>query len=132
MPGLHHRVMTQSLSSSTSSPKWDTSSRHTGQHAPRRQHNYSFDTSSPSMAFQPHLSPTETPSSPASSGRNLCLYSGPNSPCHPLTIRRQTDRPSASTRLSSNSSKQPARTRSPMGLAPACSRVCLQQRYTCR
>ncbi|GJP75082.1 hypothetical protein CLOP_g5577 [Closterium sp. NIES-67] len=86
-------VMTQFLSSSTSSPKWDTSSQHTRWHAPRRQHNSSFVTSSPSMAFQPHSSPTETPSSPASSGRNLCLFSEPNSPCHPLTIRRQTDRP---------------------------------------
>ncbi|GJP74691.1 hypothetical protein CLOP_g5239 [Closterium sp. NIES-67] len=108
-------VMTPSLSSSTSSPKWGISSRHTRQHALRRQHNYSFVTSSHSMAFQPYLSPTETPSSPASSGRNLCLSSGPNSPCHLLTIRRQTDRPSASTKLLSNSSEQPARTRSPNG-----------------
>ncbi|GJP49883.1 hypothetical protein CLOM_g9042 [Closterium sp. NIES-68] len=43
-PGYHlpPAVMTQSLSSSTSSPKWDTSSRHTRRHAPRRQHNSSF------------------------------------------------------------------------------------------
>ncbi|GJP72201.1 hypothetical protein CLOP_g2950, partial [Closterium sp. NIES-67] len=81
----------------------------------KKQHNSSFDTSSHSMAFQSHLSPTKTPSSPASSGRNLGLYSGPNSPCHPPTIRRQTDRPSASTRLLSNSSEQPARMRSPNG-----------------
>ncbi|GJP37553.1 hypothetical protein CLOM_g21951 [Closterium sp. NIES-68] len=40
---------------------------------------------------------------------------GPNSPCHPHTIRRQTDRPSASTKLLSNSSEQPARTTSPNG-----------------
>ncbi|GJP37617.1 hypothetical protein CLOM_g22007 [Closterium sp. NIES-68] len=79
-----------------------------------------------------HSSPTETPNSPTSSGRNLCLYSGPKLPCHPPTIRRQTDRPSASTKLLSNSSEQPARTRSPNGPAPARSRVCLQQRYTCR
>ncbi|GJP33412.1 hypothetical protein CLOM_g17959 [Closterium sp. NIES-68] len=104
-----------SLSSLTSSPKWDTSSRHTRRHAPRRQHSSSFVTSSHSMASQPHSFPTETPSSPASSGRNLCLFSGPNSPCHPHTIRRQTDRPSASTKLLSNSSEQPARTRSPNG-----------------
>ncbi|GJP54259.1 hypothetical protein CLOM_g13369 [Closterium sp. NIES-68] len=116
-PGYHlpPAVMTQSLSSSTSSPKWDTSSRHTRQHAPRRRHNSSFATSSHSMAFQPHSSPTETLSSPASSGKNSCLCSRPNLPCHPLTIRRQTDRLSASTRLSSNSSEQPARTRSPNG-----------------
>ncbi|GJP31427.1 hypothetical protein CLOM_g12258 [Closterium sp. NIES-68] len=125
-------VMTHSLSSSTSSPTRDTSSRHTRQHAPRRQHNYSFDISSHSMAFQPHSSPTETPSSPASSGRKSCLCSGPNSPCHPLTIRRQTDTSSASTRLSSNSSEQLARTRSPNGTCTCRSRVCLQQRYTCR
>ncbi|GJP79946.1 hypothetical protein CLOP_g10160, partial [Closterium sp. NIES-67] len=75
-----------------SSPKWDTSSRHTRRHAPRRQHSSSFVTSSHSMASQLHSSPTETPSSPASSGRNLCLCSAPNSPCHPHTIRRQTDR----------------------------------------
>ncbi|GJP60702.1 hypothetical protein CLOP_g17914 [Closterium sp. NIES-67] len=55
------------------------------------------------------------PSSLASSGRNLCLCSAPNSPCHPHTIRRQTDRPSASTKLLSNSSEQPARTTSPNG-----------------
>ncbi|GJP56376.1 hypothetical protein CLOM_g15431 [Closterium sp. NIES-68] len=108
-------VMTQSLSSLTSSPKWDTSSRHTRRHAPRRQHNSSFVTSSHSMAFQPHSFLTETPSSPASSGRNLCLFSGPNSPCHLHTIRRQTDRPSASTKSLSNSSEQPARTTSPNG-----------------
>ncbi|GJP61355.1 hypothetical protein CLOP_g18526 [Closterium sp. NIES-67] len=89
--------------------------QHTRRHAPRRQHNSSFVTSSPSMASQPHSSPTETPSSPASSGRNVCLFSEPNSPCHPLTIRRQTDRPSASTKLWSNSSEQPVRTRSPNG-----------------
>ncbi|GJP40770.1 hypothetical protein CLOM_g423, partial [Closterium sp. NIES-68] len=35
-------VMTPSLSSLTSSPKWDTSSRHTRRHAPRRQHSSSF------------------------------------------------------------------------------------------
>ncbi|GJP39741.1 hypothetical protein CLOM_g24084, partial [Closterium sp. NIES-68] len=40
--------------------KWDTSSRHTRQHAPRRQHNCLFATSSHNMAFQPHSSPTET------------------------------------------------------------------------
>ncbi|GJP56412.1 hypothetical protein CLOM_g15473 [Closterium sp. NIES-68] len=116
-PGYHlpPAVMTQSLSSSTNSPKWDNSSRHTRRHAPRRQHNSSFVTSSHSMAFQPHSSPTETPSSPASSGRNLCLCSGPNSPCHPFTIRRQTDRPSASTRLLSNFSVQPTKTTSPNG-----------------
>ncbi|GJP44383.1 hypothetical protein CLOM_g3762, partial [Closterium sp. NIES-68] len=111
----HRAVMTQSLSSSTSSPKWDTSSRHTQRHAPRRQHNSSFVTSSHSMAFQPHSSPTETPSSPASFGRKLCLFSGPNSPCHPHTIRKQMDRPSASTKLWSNSSEQPAKTTSPNG-----------------
>ncbi|GJP71217.1 hypothetical protein CLOP_g2063 [Closterium sp. NIES-67] len=116
-PGYHlpPAVMTPSLSSLTSSPKWDTSSRHTRRHAPRRQHNSSFVTSSHSMASQLHSSPTETPSSPASSGRNLCLCSAPNSPCHPHTIRRQTDRPSASTKLLSNSSEQPARTTSPNG-----------------
>ncbi|GJP36998.1 hypothetical protein CLOM_g21459 [Closterium sp. NIES-68] len=116
-PGYHLPlvVTTQSLSSSTSSPKWDTSSRHTRRHAPRRQHNSSFVTSSHSMASQRHSSPTETPSSPASSGRNLCLYSGPNSPCHPLTIRRQTDKPSASTKLLNNSSEQPAKARFPNG-----------------
>ncbi|GJP42002.1 hypothetical protein CLOM_g1600 [Closterium sp. NIES-68] len=116
-PGYHLQpaVMTQSSSSLTSSPKWDTSSRHTQQHAPMKPHNSSFDTSSHSMAFQPHSSPTETLSSPASCGRNLCLSSGPNSPCHLLTIRRQTDRPSASTKLLSNSSELPARTRSPNG-----------------
>ncbi|GJP45978.1 hypothetical protein CLOM_g5321, partial [Closterium sp. NIES-68] len=75
-PGYHlpPAVMTPSLSSLTSSPKWDTSSRHTRRHAPRRQHNSSFVTSSHSMASQPYSSPTETPSSPASSGRNLCLF----------------------------------------------------------
>ncbi|GJP50909.1 hypothetical protein CLOM_g10062, partial [Closterium sp. NIES-68] len=57
---LHHRVttylqrMTPSLSSLTSSPKWDTSSRHTRRHAPRRQHSSSFVTSSHSMASQLH------------------------------------------------------------------------------
>ncbi|GJP60477.1 hypothetical protein CLOP_g17693 [Closterium sp. NIES-67] len=96
-PGYHLQpaVMTQSSSSLTSSPKWDTSSRHTRQHAPKKQHNSSFDTSSHSMAFQPHSSPTKTLSSPAINGRNLCLSSGPNSPCHLLTIRRtdgQTER----------------------------------------
>ncbi|GJP85360.1 hypothetical protein CLOP_g15459 [Closterium sp. NIES-67] len=55
------------------------------------------------------------PSSPASSRRNLCLSSGPNSPCHPLIIRRQTDKPNASTKLLKNSSEQPARTRFPNG-----------------
>ncbi|GJP50204.1 hypothetical protein CLOM_g9349 [Closterium sp. NIES-68] len=55
------------------------------------------------------------PSSLASSGRNLCLCSAPNSPCPPHTIRRQTDRPSASTKLLSNSSEQPARTTFPNG-----------------
>ncbi|GJP35398.1 hypothetical protein CLOM_g19908 [Closterium sp. NIES-68] len=116
-PGYHLplAVMTQFLSSSTNSLRWDTSSRHTRRHAPRRQHNSSFATSSHSMAFQLHSSPTETPSSPASSRRNSCLCSAPNSPCHPHTIRRQTDRPSALTRLWSNSSEQPARTRSPNG-----------------
>ncbi|GJP65760.1 hypothetical protein CLOP_g22622, partial [Closterium sp. NIES-67] len=116
-PGYHlpPAVMTQSLSSSTSSPKWDTSSRHTRQHAPKKQHNSLFATSSHNMAFQPHSSPTETPSSPASSERNSCLCSGPNSPCHPPTIRRQMDRPSASTKLWSNSFAQPARTTSPNG-----------------
>ncbi|GJP58875.1 hypothetical protein CLOP_g5873 [Closterium sp. NIES-67] len=104
-----------SLSSPTNPLKWDTSSRHTRRHTPRRQHNSSFATSSHSMAFKLHLSPTETPSSPASSRRNSCLCSGPNSPCHPHTIRRQTDRPSASTKLLSNSSKQPVKTRSPNG-----------------
>ncbi|GJP66012.1 hypothetical protein CLOP_g22900, partial [Closterium sp. NIES-67] len=63
-------VMTQSSSLSTNSPKWDTSSQHTRQHATKRQHNYSFATSSHNMAFQPHSSPTETPSSPAISRRN--------------------------------------------------------------
>ncbi|GJP52411.1 hypothetical protein CLOM_g11528, partial [Closterium sp. NIES-68] len=72
------------------------------------------------------------PKSPAGSGRNLCLFSGPNSPCHPHTIRRQTDRPSASTKLLSNSSEQPARTTSPNGTCTCPSRVCLQQCYTCR
>ncbi|GJP51198.1 hypothetical protein CLOM_g10360 [Closterium sp. NIES-68] len=52
------------VASLTSSPKWDTSSRHTRQHAPRRQHNSSFATSSHNMAFRPHSSPTETLSSP--------------------------------------------------------------------
>ncbi|GJP75885.1 hypothetical protein CLOP_g6290, partial [Closterium sp. NIES-67] len=58
LPGYHlpPAVMTQSFSSSTSSPKWDTSSRHTQQRAPRRQHNSSFVTSSHSMAFQPLIS----------------------------------------------------------------------------
>ncbi|GJP37618.1 hypothetical protein CLOM_g22008 [Closterium sp. NIES-68] len=58
LPGYHlpPAVMTQSFSSSTSSPKWDTSSRHTQQRAPRRQHNSSFVTSSLSMAFQPLIS----------------------------------------------------------------------------
>ncbi|GJP60469.1 hypothetical protein CLOP_g17685 [Closterium sp. NIES-67] len=112
---LPQAVMMRSSSSLTSSKKWDTSSRHTRQHAPRRRHNSLFATSSHNMAFQPHSSPTETLSSPATSGKNSCLYSGPNSPCHPPTIRRQMDRPSASTRLLSNSSEQPARTRSPNG-----------------
>ncbi|GJP81013.1 hypothetical protein CLOP_g11196, partial [Closterium sp. NIES-67] len=39
----------------------------------------------------------------------------PNSPCHPHTIRRQMDKPSASTKLWSNSSAQPVRTKSPSG-----------------
>ncbi|GJP64195.1 hypothetical protein CLOP_g21210, partial [Closterium sp. NIES-67] len=112
---LPQAVMTQSSSSLTSSPKWDTSSRHTRQHAARRRHNSMFATSSHNMAFQPYSSPTETLSSPASSGRNRCLCSGPNSPCHPPTIRRHMDRPSASTKLWSNSSAQPARTTSPNG-----------------
>ncbi|GJP82565.1 hypothetical protein CLOP_g12808, partial [Closterium sp. NIES-67] len=45
-PGYHlpPAVMTPSLSSLTSSPKWDTSSRHTRQHAPKKQHNSLFDT----------------------------------------------------------------------------------------
>ncbi|GJP35116.1 hypothetical protein CLOM_g19634, partial [Closterium sp. NIES-68] len=95
--------------------KWDTSSRHTRQHAPRRQHNSLFATSSENMAFQPHSSPTETLSSPVNFGKNSCLYSKPNSPCHPPTIRRQMDRRSASTKSWSNSSAQPARTKSPNG-----------------
>ncbi|GJP64616.1 hypothetical protein CLOP_g21590 [Closterium sp. NIES-67] len=36
-------------------------------------------------------------------------------PCHPHTIRRQRDRPSVLTKLWSNSSAQPARTKSPSG-----------------
>ncbi|GJP32390.1 hypothetical protein CLOM_g16984 [Closterium sp. NIES-68] len=57
-PGYHlpPAVMTPSLSSLTSSPKWDTSSRHTRRHAPRRQHSSSFVTSSHSMASQPLIS----------------------------------------------------------------------------
>ncbi|GJP57345.1 hypothetical protein CLOM_g16368 [Closterium sp. NIES-68] len=47
--------------------------------------------------------------------KELMSLSAPNSPCHPHTIRRQTDRPSASTKLLSNSSEQPARTTSPNG-----------------
>ncbi|GJP40087.1 hypothetical protein CLOM_g24376 [Closterium sp. NIES-68] len=125
-------VMMQSLSSSTSSPKWDTSSRHTRQHASRRQHNYSFDTSSHSMAFQPHLSPTGTPSSPASSGRNSCLCSDQTRHVVRLpSADRRTDRaPQPSCRATPLSSLQGRNLQ--MGLAPARSRVCLQQRYTCR
>ncbi|GJP52589.1 hypothetical protein CLOM_g11695, partial [Closterium sp. NIES-68] len=38
-----------------------------------------------------------------------------SSPCHPHTIRRQTDKPSVLTKLWSNSSAQPARTKSSSG-----------------
>ncbi|GJP80647.1 hypothetical protein CLOP_g10848 [Closterium sp. NIES-67] len=67
-------AITRSLLSSTISPRWDNSSQHTRQHAPRRQHNCSFDTSSYGMVFQPQSSPTETLSSPAKPGKNLCQH----------------------------------------------------------
>ncbi|GJP56214.1 hypothetical protein CLOM_g15292 [Closterium sp. NIES-68] len=41
--------------------------------------------------------------------------SEPNSPCHPHTIHRQTNKPSVLTKLWSNSSAQPARTKSRSG-----------------
>ncbi|GJP51483.1 hypothetical protein CLOM_g10649 [Closterium sp. NIES-68] len=50
--------------------KWNTSSRHMQQHAPRRKHNYLCATSSHNTASQPYSSPTETPSSPPSYGKN--------------------------------------------------------------
>ncbi|GJP75420.1 hypothetical protein CLOP_g5867 [Closterium sp. NIES-67] len=102
-----------SSSSLTSSPKWDTSSRHT--HSTHRgEHNSSFATSSHNMAFQPHSSPTETLSSPVNSGRNLCLCSDQTR--HVIRYHPQTDgQTERLNQIVSNSSEQPARTTSPNG-----------------
>ncbi|GJP75461.1 hypothetical protein CLOP_g5905 [Closterium sp. NIES-67] len=90
-PGYHlpPAVMTPSLSLSTILQNGTTSSRHTRQHAPKKQHNSSFDTSSHSMAFQPHSSPTETPKFTSKFWKELMSLLGTkramSSAYHPLT-----------------------------------------------
>ncbi|GJP32826.1 hypothetical protein CLOM_g17423, partial [Closterium sp. NIES-68] len=126
---LPQAVMTRSSSPLTSSPKWDTSSRHTTARTEETAQLFAC------YIISQHGIPTtlisdRDPKFTSKFWKELMSLLGPNSPCHPPTIRRQMDRPSASTKLWSNSSAQPARTTSQMGLASAHPGVCLQQCYS--